>query len=187
LLMASGTQTSVVGPKIRANRCVVAVCMLAATCLLTAVAVSSAAAKASRAQIARWERVDSAFAPAFDRFEGVLQSERATVIFEGRSAIPAATRRVAKAARVVIPAIRLFDARLARTHFTGAMVADVRSVRSANNALVVILAGLDVSSFESQFLVPYNSATWPVSLEGRFARLEVELSRELGRVRMLVI
>jgi len=94
--------------------------------------------------------VDAAFAPASDRFEGTLQSERVTVVFEGRTAIPAATKRVAKAARVVIPAIRLFDARLARTRFAGDLAAHVRALRSANDGLVAILAHLDVRSSESQ-------------------------------------
>ena len=164
-----------------------AVCVMAAVALVMVVMVSAAVAEAPRAQIARWVRVDSGFAPAFEKFEATLNSERATVIFEGHRAIPAAEKRVAKAARVVIPAIRLFDARLARTRFTGALAANVSALRSANKALVAILAHLDIRTFEAEFLVPYNSVEWPVSLEQRFDQLDVALSRDLGRVRVFVI
>lgn len=138
-------------------------------------------------QIAAWERIDSAFAPAFGKFADALSSARATVIWAGRRALPATTKRLAQAARAVIPAIGLFDARLARTHFTGDLAGNIVSLRAANAKLIAILHNLDAGTFESQFLVPGNSAVWPVSLEQSYNQLGAALSRDLGRVKLLVL
>ena len=61
------------------------------------------------------------------------------------------------------------------------------SIGPPDHAVMAILAHLEVRLFKSRFLVSYSRVARPVSLGQRLDRLDVALSRALGRLSVLVI